>query len=240
MRVEAQPAYVLHARPWRETSLLVEVLTRDHGRIGLVARGLIGPKRQPLRAALQPRQMLRLDFVLRGELAQLVQAEALDAPTPLTGDTSLAAFYVHELLLRLTPRQDPLPALFELYARVRDELPAVSSLPWTLRRFERDLLDTLGYALPWGEDSSGRPVESDACYRLDAQQGPVRVTRRDGDCVSGAALQALDRDEMPTPAQLTELRPALRAVLASHLGPTGLRSWGLLESLAQVRSRAQS
>ena len=239
MRVEAQPAFVLHARPWRETSLLVEVLTRDHGRIGLLARGLNGPKRHPLRAALQPRQKLRLDFVLRGELAQLVQAEALDAPTPLTGDASLAAFYVHELLLRLTPRQDPLPALFELYARVRAELASASPLAWTLRRFERDLIDDLGYALPWQEDSEGRPVEAELRYRLDPQQGPVRMLHRDTGTVSGAALQALVDDVLPTPALLAELRPALRAVLASHLGSTGLRSWGLIEALAQVRPRVQ-
>ena len=69
MRVLAQPAYVLHARPWRETSLIVELLTRDHGRVGVVARGLNTPKRQPLKAALQPLQHIRVDYLPRGELA---------------------------------------------------------------------------------------------------------------------------------------------------------------------------
>ena len=239
MRVEAQPAFVLHARPWRETSLLVEVLTRDHGRIGLIARGLNGPKRQPLRAALQPRQSIRVDYLLRGELASLLHAEAMDSLAPLAGDASLAAFYVHELLLRLAPRQDPLPALFELYARVRDDLASATSLAWTLRRFERDLLDDLGYALPWLEDSEGRAVEPEARYRLDPQQGPVRMLRRDAESVSGAALQALADDVIPTPTQLAELRPALRSILASHLGATGLRSWGLIEALARVKPRTQ-
>lgn len=239
VRVEAQPAFVLHARPWRETSLLVEVLTRDHGRIGLVARGLSGPKRQPLRAALQPRQLLRIDFVQHGELAQLVQAEATDSSPPLSGEASLAAFYVHELLLRLTPRQDPVPALFDLYSRVRDELAAPSSLAWILRRFERDLLEALGYALAWHEDSEGRPVESSSRYRLDPQQGPIRIQRREANSVSGTALQALVDDVLPAPAMLAELRSALRSILASHLGATGLRSWGLIESLAQVRPRTQ-
>ena len=76
MRVEGQPAYVLHARPWRETSLIVELLSRDHGRIAVVARGVQGAKRHPLRAALQPLQHLRLDFLPRGELGRLTQAEA--------------------------------------------------------------------------------------------------------------------------------------------------------------------
>ena len=76
-------AFVLHARPWRETSLLVEVLGREHGRLGLIARGVQGPKKHVLRAALQPLQLIRLDGDLRGELARLVGAEALDAaPQP--------------------------------------------------------------------------------------------------------------------------------------------------------------
>ncbi len=240
MRVEAQLAFVLHARPWRETSLLVEVLTRDHGRVGLVARGLNGPKRQPLRAALQPRQSLRIDYVQRGELAQLRHAEALDAPTPLTGDASLSAFYVHELLLRLAPRQDPQPALYELYARVRNELAGADSLAWTLRRYERDLIECLGYALPWHEDCEGDPIDAAAWYQLDPQRGPVRMLRQGPDGLSGAALQALLADSPPSASLLAQLRPALRGVLASHLGPTGLRSWGLLQELSRISPRAQS
>ena len=98
MRVPDQPAYVLHARPWRETSLIVELLTRDQGRVGLVARGVQGPKRHPLRAALQPLQHVRVEYLQRGELGRLLQAEALDVAPLLQGDTLLAAFYVNELL----------------------------------------------------------------------------------------------------------------------------------------------
>jgi len=103
VRIEAQPAFVLHARPWRETSLLVELLTRDYGRVGVVARGLNGPKRHPLRAALQPLQSIRIDYLPRGELARLLQAEARDAAPLLVGEALMAAFYVNELVLRLTP-----------------------------------------------------------------------------------------------------------------------------------------
>jgi DNA repair protein RecO (recombination protein O) len=107
-----ESAYVLHARPWRETSLLVEVLSEHHGRLGLVARGVQGPKRHVLRAALQPLQHIRLDAMQRGELAQLRNAEALDAAPLLSGDAALAAFYVNELVLRLAPRSDPHGALY--------------------------------------------------------------------------------------------------------------------------------
>jgi DNA repair protein RecO (recombination protein O) len=237
VRVEAQPAFVLHARPWRETSLLVELLTRDHGRVGVVARGLTGPKRHPLRAALQPLQAIRVDFLPRGELARLLQAEALDVAPAIAGEALMAAFYVNELVLRLTPRNDAAEAVFELYSRVRGELAGNGSLAWTLRRFERDLLDALGVGLPWDRTVDDVPVAADARYRLDPSEGPILDGRRRSDTVSGAALLALAGDEPPEPGLLSELRPALRAVLASHLGPAGLRSWGLLGELARVKPR---
>jgi DNA repair protein RecO (recombination protein O) len=235
MRVLAQPAFVLHARPWRETSLMVELLTRDHGRIGVVARGVQGAKRHPLRAALQPLQWLRVDFLPRGELARLLQAEALDAGALLQGDALMAAFYVNELLLRLLPRQDPAPALYERYGELRQELAGPAPLAWTLRRFERDLLELLGYGLALDVTEEGSAVDPAGRYRLDAERGPLRDRAHDAGSTSGAALLALAQDRLPPPEQLAELRGALRGVLQSHLGEHGLKSWGLLSELARLR-----
>ena len=240
MRIEAQPAFVLHARPWRETSLLVELLTRDHGRVGVIARGLNGPKRHPLRAALQPLQSIRIDYLPRGELARLLQAEARDAAPLLVGEALMAAFYVNELVLRLTPRNDAAEPVFALYSRVRGELAAPVSLAWTLRRFERDLLEALGYGLPWDHTLDDEPVEATARYRLDPTQGPIIESRRVSGTLSGAALLALATDQQPAGEVLSELRPALRAVLASHLGPLALKSWGLLGELARIRPQDPS
>ncbi len=239
MQVTDQPAFVLHTRAWRETSAIVELLTRDHGRVGVVARGLNSPKRHLLRAALQPLQHVRVDYLPRGELARLIQAEALDAAPRLAGDVSMAAFYVSELVLRLTPRNDSAQSVFDLYARIRAELSGAPSLAWTLRRFERDLLDALGYGLPWDETGEGQRLEPSARYRLDPELGPIRATSPTQDSFSGEALLALAADTMPAPERLAELRHALRGVLASHLGPGGLRSWGLLDELARVRPRAE-
>jgi DNA repair protein RecO (recombination protein O) len=234
VRIEAQPAFVLHARPWRETSLIVEMLTRDHGRIALIARGVQGAKRHPLRAALQPLQWLRVDFLPRGELGRLVQAEALDAAPMLQGETLMAAFYINELVLRLLPRQDPAPALFERYAQVRQALAGGDPLAWTLRRFERDLLELLGYGLPLDEGEDGGRLDPAGRYRLDPERGPVRDRAHDAGSTSGAALLALAQDRLPPPEQLAELRGALRGVLQSHLGPLPLKSWGLLSELARI------
>lgn len=235
MRVEAQPAYVLHTRPWRETSLIVEVLSRDHGRIGLVARGVQGPKRHPLRAALQPLQHVRADFLQRGDLGRLLQAEAIDIAPVLQGDPLLAAFYVAELVMRLLPRQDPAPSLYARYGAVRAELAGTGSLAWTLRRFERDLLDELGYGLPLDHTDDGETLDPAARYVLDAERGPLRDRQHARGSTSGAALLALAADREPPPEQLAELRPALRGVLQTHLGATPLKSWGLIADLAGLR-----
>lgn len=235
MRVLGQPAFVLHARAWRETSLIVDLLTHDHGRIAVVARGLRSARQQPQRAALQPLQHVRADFLLRGEMARLLQAEALDAAPLLQGDTVMAAFYINELLMRLLPRQDAVPEIYQRYAEVRAELAGTQALPWLLRRFERDLLELLGFGFAWDSSEDGVRLDPAARYRLDPQQGPVRDPRHNPGSVSGAALLALADDRQPPAAQLAELRGALRGVLAAHLGGAPLKSWNLMADLAKVR-----
>lgn len=237
MRIEAEPAFVLHARAWRETSLLVEVLTRAHGRVGLVARGVMSPRRHVLRAALQPLQHVQLDAVQRGELAQLRAAEAVDAAPLLAGDALLSALYANELVLRFTPRLDPLPSLFAAYARLRARLGAGAHAGWALRRFEADLLHAIGLGFDWRMDAEHAPVQPTLRYRLDAEHGPRSV--RDADGVPGVALLALaasnatPADESP-PSGLAELRRGLRAVLAFHLHGPPLAAWRLPGEWAQV------
>ncbi|NUO76897.1 MAG: DNA repair protein RecO [Lysobacter sp.] len=244
MRYTAEPAFVLHARPWRETSALIEVLSRNHGRIGLVARGIQGPKKQLLRAALQPLQWIRFDAVQMGELARLTAAEALDAAPRLSGDAMLAGFYLNELSLRLAPRNDPLPDLYEAYARTRLRLGDEASPGWTLRRFERDLLDALGFGFDWSHDGDGAAIDPAERYRLDPEHGPRRLLSDRGHAdrsgaATGQALLALAADRLPGNDDLAGLRRAMRGVLAHHLGPRGLKSWELLSELARVAPRVR-
>ena len=238
MRFVGEPAFVLHARAWRETSLLVEVLSAEHGRIGLVARGVQGPKKHVLRAALQPLQSIRFDGVQRGELAQLTAAEAVDAAPLLHGDAVLAAFYLNELCMRLAPRQAPQPELHAAYARVRARLRAGEALAWILRRFERDLLDALGSGFDYASDGDGAPIDPAARYRLEAEHGPRRVLgERAGErreSATGRALQALGEDSLPNGEDLASLRLPLRGVLLHHLGGRGLKSWEMLGELGRL------
>jgi len=232
MRIQGAHAFVLHARRWRETSLLVEVLSLEHGRLGLAARGVQTPKRHTLRAALQPLQHITFDAVLRGELATLSHAEALDAAPLLTGPALLSGFYINELLLRLLPRQDPHPELYAAYAEVRIRLGTGDALGWTLRRFERDVLAALGSGFDYLREGDGTPIEANARYRLDPEHGPRRVSARSSpDIVGGTTLQALAEDRPPPETELPFLRRALRRVIAHHLGPRGLKSWELMGAL---------
>lgn len=239
MRITAQTAFVLHARPWRETSLLVEVLSEEHGRLGLVARGVQGPRKQVLRAALQPLQWIRFDAVQVGELARLNSAEAIDVAPRLTGEAMLSGFYLNELTLRLAPRQDPAPEVYDAYARARLRLGTGEPLAWTLRRFERDLLDALGFGFDWHHDGDGAAIDPAARYRLDPEHGARRVLsdRGHGDrssAATGRGLIALAEDRSPDVDDLPGLRRALREVLAHYLGARGLESWDMLTELNRV------
>ncbi len=240
MRVGGERAFVLHARPWRETSLLVELLSEHHGRIGVVARGVQGAKQQARRAALQPWQAIEFDAAQRGELWTLARWEAVDAAPRHAGDTALAGFYVHELLLRLLPRQDAVPEVFLRYAALREELAQVTvptgpqPLAWTLRRFERDLLEALGLGLPWGETADGEALDPAARYRIDPEHGAWRDRSHAPDSLRGSALLALAEDRCPPAEELGELRRGLRAILAHHLGGKPLKAWSLMAEVARV------
>lgn len=244
MQIASESAYVLHARAWRETSLLVEVLCADHGRVGLVARGVSTPKRHALRAALQPLQCIRLDAVLRGELATLRSAEAIDTAPRLLGESALAGFYLNELTLRLSPRMDPLPTLHEAYARTRELLgEPPRSLAWALRCYERDLLDAIGFGFDWAHDGDGIEIDRAARYRLDPEHGPRRLLHDRGstdrnEAATGAGLLALAGDHPPDDDDLLSLRRPMRSLLAHHLGGRGLKSWEMASQLRRLQPTA--
>src|SRR4051812_21091773 len=148
--------YVLHSYPYRETSLILQAWTEKHGRLGLVAKGARRPKSSS-RAVLIPFQPLALDWFGRGDLKTLKTAEPSAPATPLAGSSLLSAFYLNELLLKLTTREDPHEGLFAAYDEAITSLRAISRergvnqgpspIEPVLRRFELRLLQELGYAL---------------------------------------------------------------------------------------------
>jgi DNA repair protein RecO (recombination protein O) len=226
MLLEQQPAFILHSRPYRETSLLIECLTRDAGRLGVVARGVRGQRSRVQRSQLEPFQPLLLNLQLRGELATLRHAELSSSPLRLSGDAALAGLYINELVVRLTERQDPHPTIYALYAQVLDRLFMGESLGWQLRRFERDLLACLGYAMQLdGEADSGESLQPDVVYAYRPEHGPIRCGATDLHALKGSVLSALAEDRMPDVQGLQALRGMMRELIRFHLGGVELRAW---------------
>lgn len=228
-------AYVLHQRGYRETSMLVEALTLDAGRIGLVARGARRAGSRT-RALLEPFQPLLLSWSGRGELHTLVGVESAGWRPPPAGPALLAGFYCSELVLRLLGRDDPNPAVFAAYDRaVADLAGADAPTEGPLRRFELELLGALGYAPPLGIDmASGDPVRDDLEYDFLPEQGPVSAagSRREGIVrVPGSHLRAMAEQRLDDPAVLQSARRVLRASLQPHLGRRPLHSRALYRSM---------
>lgn len=231
-RVDSQPAYVIHARPYRETSQLVEAISLDFGRVGLVARGAARPK-SALRALLQPFVPLHLSWQGSGELKTLRQAEpAGTAPRP-DGRAALSGLYLNELLQRLMPRDEPYPALFSAYVEAMRGLLDEAAVEPSLRRFEVRLLDALGYGLVLDhEPLSGEPLRADAAYDYDPHGGPRRTGAGLGLNLGGASLLAMARGDYHDERTRADAKRLLRAVLRVHLGDRPLKSRELFQGLS--------
>jgi DNA repair protein RecO (recombination protein O) len=229
MRVEAQPGLILHARAYRETSLLLECITRDYGRVGLLARGVRRERARMPRGLIQPLQPLLLSWSGTGELPSLVAAESSAAPLKLQGDRLYSAIYVNELVLRLCARSDPHPEIFTDYVLCLQRLCDGDDEAWTLRRFERDLLVSLGYGLVLDREiSTDLPIHPEEEYVYVPDEGPIRWEGQTGVLrLRGAALLALANDEIPDPRQNVELRRLMRGVIRHQLGGGSLNAWAL-------------
>ena len=167
-----QSAFLLHSRPFRDSSSLLELYTRDYGRLGLVARGSQRPK-SAYRGILQPFRELLITWGGRGELGTLHQAEAGEGWYPLNGKALWSGYYLNELLMRLSPRGDASPELFCAYRHALEALSG-ACLETALRTFEKQLLLCIGYApLLDREARTGTPVSPLRQYRYQHGEGPV-------------------------------------------------------------------
>ena len=225
-RIDLEPALVLHARPYREASLLLEAFSRGHGRVGLVARGARRPKSR-MRGLLQPFVPLLLSWRGRGELSTLTGAEAEGGVLPLAGSEAVVGFYLNELLLRFVHRHDPEPALFDHYRATLAGIAGEGDSEPALRIFEKRLLEAAGYALELKREAdSDAAIEPDRRYRYTAQAGPVpwKDDASPGVCVSGSTLLALAREQITGRHALKEAKQLMRWVIDEHCGGRALAS----------------
>lgn len=222
-RIVLQPAYILHRRPFRNASLLLEVLSRDHGRVGLVARTSSRPGHS---ATLSPFQPVLVSWNQRGELGTLTACEAGEGFTVLQGRDLMVALYVNELMLKMLPREVPEPEVFDLYAGFCARLGVDSVLQEeALRLFEKRLLECLGYALPLTADCHGRPLAPDMRYVFSADTGltPAPEAGDGSKTVSGQAMLNLARETLPDETSRDEAKQVLRLALARQLGGKALK-----------------
>lgn len=231
-RVTLQPAFILHQRPFRDSSALLEVFSRDFGRVGLVARGARGGKSR-LRGTLQAFRPLLVSWVARGEMGTLSGAEADGPVHPLTGTAVFSGFYINELLLRLLPRQDPHPDLFGPYTETIRALGAQAG-ERPLRVFEKRLLESLGYGLLLDRDAhTGAIIEPDLAYEYRLEIGPVPVQGRTaaGLQMAGSSLLSLHREQLGDVRSASDAKRLLRAALALYLGDRPLKTREVLRRM---------
>lgn len=240
-RVDMQPAYILHSRPYRESSQLLEAWSRDAGRVGLVARGARGP-RSRWSSLLQPFRPLLLSWTRRGGLGTLTGAEQVAAPPALRGEALYCGLYLNELLVRLLHRDDPHPEVFERYRATLAGLAADGAVQPALRIFEKHLLEATGFGLLLDQEAGGEPLRDEAWYEYRPDLGPVRVSDsssgQDG-VVSGRALAALLAEDLDG-ADLGALRRLMRRVIRYHLGDKPLASEALYRRASPAGGVKQS
>jgi DNA repair protein RecO (recombination protein O) len=236
-RVQLTRAFVLHQRPFRDSSLIVEIFAREFGRMTLFARAARGPRSRFV--ALQPFQALLLSWSGRGEAPQLTGTEIADAgPVPLPSRQLMSAFYLNELLLTLTTRHDPHPELFDHYGSTLAQLAHLAqgqTADILLRHFEARLLDFIGYGLNLGaEADTGRPVRAEAHYHFRAGvHGVVLAGGADDGAIAGHVLQRLsDAGRLDSESDLRQARALMRAAIDHCLEGRELRTRAVARSLA--------
>jgi DNA repair protein RecO (recombination protein O) len=239
-RVHLQPAYVLHHRPYRDTSRILELFTRDHGRVSLFARGARGGRNKSgsLMSVLQPFNRVLVSWTGRGEAGQLTAAEFDGGFAAMPPGQLVNGYYLNELLLKLFARHDGHADVFALYAATIDALKSTAEPMRVLRVFEKRLLDALGYGLVLDVDAvTHEPVEAERMYHYRLEQGAVRALDvAEGSLVfQGSSLLSLAREDLSTPAALADARRLLRAALDRCLDGRELKSRRVLLALRRTK-----
>jgi DNA repair protein RecO (recombination protein O) len=244
VRVTQQPAFILHSRDFSETSLILEVFARDHGRLGLMAKGARRPSNK-IRGLLNPFQPLLLSWIGRGELPILTDAESGGDATGVDGATLYCGFYLNELLMRLLHRHDPHETLFGSYHAALVALGSAAAPEIVLRIFEKNLLGDVGYGLVLDHDiTDNAPLMPERLYDYLIDRGPVPVAAPGlpprGVRLHGASLLALAAESLNSPQALRETKVLMRAALSRHLGGRPLHSRRLYQHVLALRGRGTS
>ncbi|MDR6445882.1 DNA repair protein RecO (recombination protein O) [Paraburkholderia terricola] len=235
-RIAEQPAFVLHSYPYRETSLIIDVLSRDHGRLALVAKGAKRPH-SALRGVLQTFQPLALSWSGKSEVRTLTGAEWVGGMLPLTGGALLCGFYVNELLVKFCAREDPHPQLFHHYVVTMTRLAHDEPPVQVLRSFERVLLRETGYAMALDRTVARKAVQAEGRYVFDPERG-VREASDDlpaqWPVVAGQTLLDMEQDDYHRAQTVAQSKTLMRFLLNTYLGGTPLATRQILIDLQNL------
>ena len=236
-RVQQEPAFLLHHRPFRDSSRILDLYTRDQGRISLFAHGARGGK-NGWAALLRPFTELLISYSGSSDGGTLSAAESPGVPASLPPERLLSGFYLNELLLKLVPRADPHPELYECYAQTLSALTTEPAEARVLRLFEKRLLDALGYGVDYSRvESTGQAVRPDAYYHVRPERGVESETlaTREAHVYQGAHLLALAAETLEDPASLASARELLAQALAGPLEGRALGSRTVARALRDLK-----
>jgi DNA repair protein RecO (recombination protein O) len=235
-RVALQPAFLLHHRDYSDSSRIVELFTREHGRISLFAKGAKRPK-SPFRPLLQPFMPLLVSWSGSIDGGQLTGAELAGEAVSVPAQRLMSGFYLNELLLRLTPRGEPVQDVFDVYALTLETLRSNGPEQAALRSFEKELLGQLGYGLDLARDAeSGEPLSADRYYHFIPGVG-LRVAEQPGgatDPFRGSELIDLGLGRLETAETLRAAKRLLRSALEHCLEGRGLHSREVMRALRRM------
>jgi DNA repair protein RecO (recombination protein O) len=244
--VNTQIAYILHKRAYRETSSILEVFTRDYGRLSLMARGSRGA-RSKTAGNLLLFSPLVINWQGRGTMPYLNNVERADLKAPaLKNKALLSAMYINELLMYLLHKDDVHEAIFDHYHHCLYSLENDKKIEITLRQFEVRLLELLGFGLNLNaEADTGEPILSALNYQYHLEHGPVKSRDNSADNlpqISGACLLALANEQYQSisenPQYLAQLKRLMRYVISHHLGNKKLKSRELFRPVGERASTA--
>lgn len=234
-RVVHQPAFVLHSYPYKETSLIVEVFSRDFGRVPLIAKGAKRPHSQ-LRGVLQTFQPLQLGWTGKSEVRTLTTADWVGGLLPLERSALLCGFYLNELMVKLLAREDPHTALFDHYVSALNQLAHDEPAAIVLRQFELALLKETGVAASLATvASSAESVEPDLLYVMDPERGPREALASDTvPVVSGKTLIDMEAGDYSDVTTQQQSKFLMRYLLSHHLNGTPLNTRQILIDLLHL------
>lgn len=219
--VYLQPAFILQHRKYRETSLIIDVLTQDFGRISLLAKGVRKAKSKTA-GLLQPFLPLSISYIGKGELKTLTDVEVVQPFPELKGLGLYCGFYINELIELFLHKDDPHPQVFDYYRQCLSRLWESSRIEATLRIFELDLMDNIGYGLQLQQEAGNKkPIKPSKKYIFNIEQGPIED---ENGLFSGKTLQAMSARDFTDSQVLAEAKILMRAVIDTHLQGKPLKS----------------